>query len=199
MSKRSRGQMMVKSLRARDETPSSSTPQKSGRGKVKADIKSPIKQLLESPGVKKLMEEATTSSAIAEEVSRLSSCFKTLNSIVSTFHKRRKQSSWESVTESFETISPGSINVDDLATILTIWSEAFTVRWQAKTFDSQQNPRSFEMLVEVPTLLPSSLPTSPARTVTTASTSSTMDIDDGTAPVQLSATAIMTQRVELFK
>jgi hypothetical protein len=194
MSKRSRGQMMVQSLKAQSGSAVVSSPPTE---KAKAEIKSPLKKLMESPAGRKVME-AESASATAEEVSRLSSKFKTVNSVVTTLRNRRKPCTWDSIVESYQTISPESLSMDDLTTILTIWKDAFAVRWQVKTFDAQQNPRSYELVVELPPAS-ASLPTSPTKTATTVSSSSSMDVPAESSNTQVSAVSAISERIFAFK
>ena len=154
--------------------------------KSKPGMKSPLKTLLASPAVQKMVESEFKSD-IADEVAKISSCFKILNNSVTSFHNRRKKQIWESLVESYQTISPCSLSIDDLATILTIWKDAFILRWQANSFDSASNPRSYELLVE--------LPTQPNRD--SAPPVQSMDVDEQ-AP-QMSSSALMSYRIDMFK
>jgi hypothetical protein len=186
--------MMVQSLKAQSGSAAVSSPPTE---KTKADIKSPLKKLMESPAGQKVME-TESANASAEEVSRLSSKFKTVNSVVTTLRNRRKPCTWDSIVESYQTISPESLSLDDLTTILTIWNEAFAVRWQVKTFDAQQNPRSYELVVELPSAS-ASLPTSPTKTATTVSSSSSMDVPAEPSTTQVSAASAISERIFTFK
>lgn len=199
MSKRSRGQMMVQSLRATaQESSPQPLPEKDDHSKPgkpgKSDkpgksgmsgIKSPLKALMESAAAQKMVE-TEFKSEISEEVAKISSCFKILNNAVTTYHSRRKKHSWESLVASYQTISPGSLSIDDLATILTIWKDAFILRWQANTFDSAHNPRSYELLVEMPSTAGPSV------------SAQAMEVDEQQLP-QISQSALMTHRIDMFK
>lgn len=86
----------------------------------------------------------------AEDISRLITKFKTINSAVTTLQSRRKQCLWGTVVESYQSIAIDALTLDDLLTILSIWRGAFHLRWHVKSFDAHNNPRGYELVVEIP-------------------------------------------------
>ena len=125
--------------------------------KVKGEVLSPVKKLMGSPPSKetatksaKPTTQCISSDRFSDTVSRLISTFKTINNAVSSLQARRKQCPWTTVVESYQTISSDALQIEDLLVILSIWREAFSLRWQVKTTDSHNNPRSHELIVEIP-------------------------------------------------
>jgi len=125
--------------------------------KVKGEVLSPVKKLMGSPPAKEATLNAVKATAqclpsgrFSDTVSRLISTFKTINNAVSSLQVRRKQCPWTTVVESYQTISSDSLESEDLLVILSIWREAFSLRWHVKTTDSHNNPRTHELMVEIP-------------------------------------------------
>lgn len=86
----------------------------------------------------------------AEDVSCLIAKFKTINSAVTTLQSRRKLCLWETVVESYQAIATDALTLEDLLVTLSIWREAFNLRWHVKSVDAHDNPRGYELVVEIP-------------------------------------------------
>ena len=193
MSKRSRGQIALENHRAKSAQSASNSKVE----KRPQEIKSPVKKLLESPVLQRKI--AIASADYNPEIFKYLSCFKTLSNVLITFRSRRKQCTWESIVDSYQTISPDSLSLEDLSTLLSIWNDSFSIRWQVKTFDAMQNPRSYEMLVELPPSVV--LPTSPMHNIGATTASSTEATGNSTHPtpqINESSSSMLSQRTAIF-
>lgn len=153
MSKRSRGQVALDKIRAKSEASKSVADTMSPHKTANSEVKSPLKKLMESPAVGKLADKSSlklSPTRFDETVSALISKFKSISNVLLSLQSRRKMSTWETVVESYQTISSDALTLDDLLIILSIWNEAFSTRWQPRTFDAKQNARTFELIVEIP-------------------------------------------------
>lgn len=153
MSKRSRGQLAIDKLRAKSELSKSVAVAMSPEDKMRSEVRSPIKKLLSSPTVGKDAKNGSTklpTNRFDATVSLLISKYKSICNVLDSLQSRRKLCSWDTIVESYQTISSDGLALDDLLTILCVWKDAFSVRWQPRTFDAAQNARSYELIVETP-------------------------------------------------
>jgi len=129
----------------------------------------------------------------AEDISRLITKFKTINSAVTTLQSRRKQCLWSTVVESYQSIAADALTLDDLLIIVSIWREAFNLRWHVKSFDAHNNPRGYELVVEIPPRV-------------TDNSDSTAEMTDAQSPqssqiapqVQESVSKLLMQRIAMY-
>lgn len=152
MSKRSRGQIALEQIRSKTGPASSMVPH-SPELKKKGEVLSPIKKLMESPKpINKTLKKFKILSPdrFTDSVSRLISTFKTVNNVVTSLQARRKHCAWEIVVDSYQTISNSALELDEFLLLLVIWRDSFSLRWQAKSLDQHNNPRSYELVVEIP-------------------------------------------------
>lgn len=170
--------------------------------KAKGEVLSPVKKLMGSPSAKEVsLNTAKTSTQylasdrFSDTVSRLISTFKTINNAVSSLQMRRKQCSWRTVVESYQTISSDSLEIEDLLIILSIWREAFSLRWQVKTTDSHNNPRSHELVVEIPSQHTTSSITDAQNTSVSQSPPASQGL--ASAPI-VSASQLHFQRIGIY-
>jgi hypothetical protein len=153
MSRRSRGQMALQQHRAKSDDTCITSRKNVGKDH---DTKTTLTKLIESPVLAKPTSIAQISKAELNPnrfngvVSKLISCFKTMNIVVTSFVKKRKQCTWDALTESFQAISSSALTLDDLLFTLSVWGDAFTARWQPKNVDSMQNILSYELIVDLP-------------------------------------------------
>ncbi|KAJ1421920.1 hypothetical protein B484DRAFT_399297 [Ochromonadaceae sp. CCMP2298] len=83
-------------------------------------------------------------------VGHLLQTFKTLDTVLLTFQRHQKTSTWGAVVDAYQAISPRALLLEDLLHLLDIWGDAYDTRWMPKNHDHEQKPRNFELIVELP-------------------------------------------------
>ena len=95
-----------------------------------------------------------------EMVLKISESFKLLDNVLFSLRKRKKKLSWDEIAASYNAIGTYNLSLDDLQRILSIWPEAYDVKWVSKTHKRNSLPSyrscdgnfqgDYDLMIDIP-------------------------------------------------